>query len=223
MTFFICDRLRSRRHRTFTLRYYSHVVRVPTFCQNTVMEKVRWKMKPATKPTVQGERLAAAAEESTGSITRWFARRLRTRPQDVADLLQEVKLRLLHVSDDLLLRQPAAYIYRVAYSVLVQYTRDRSEEHHLRLDSEDLVNEEALGSGPEGDPAYRFQMRAEIDRALDQLPAKHRNVLLLHKRDGYSHQETAQKLGLTEHQVHRYLTQAKAQLQTLLWPDGEAP
>ncbi len=64
--------------------------------------------KPASKPTVQGVRLAvAAAEHGTSLIKGWFLKRLKSR-QDVDDLLQEVRLRLLHVSDDLLVRQPSS-------------------------------------------------------------------------------------------------------------------
>jgi RNA polymerase sigma factor (sigma-70 family) len=174
--------------------------------------------KPASQPTEQGVRLAVmAADQGAARIKRWFSKRLRRSPQDVEDLAQEVQLRLLRVSDDLLLRQPLAYITRVALSVLIEHSKvQRTRREHVELDSDGLENE---AEGPPGDdPAYRLQFRAEMDRALARLSSIHRDVLLLHKRDGYSHQETAKHLGLSEDQVRRYVVEAKAKLRMLLWP-----
>jgi RNA polymerase sigma factor (sigma-70 family) len=173
--------------------------------------------KPASKPTAQGVRLAmAAAEHGAARVRRWFLKRGGRNPQEVEDLVQEVQLRLLRVSDDLLLRQPDAYILQVAASVLI----DRADAHRKRAHIEhDAKEVKVEPEGPAGDdPAYRLQLRSDLDRAFARLPRTRRQVLLLCRRDGYSYEETADRLGLSETQVHRYLHEGTAQLRTLLWP-----
>lgn len=172
-------------------------------------------MKPVGKPATQGVLLAVtAAEQSAGIVRRFLLKHLRRSPQDVEDLAQEVRLRLLGVSAETPVREPIAYIIRVAYSVLAQHAIAKRRWRHVQFDSTQVESET---EGPPGDdPAYRLALRTELERALDSLSEMHRKVLLLHKRDGYSHRETAERLGLSEDQVRRYVVDAKAQVVAFL-------
>ncbi|HEX7113962.1 MAG TPA: sigma-70 region 4 domain-containing protein, partial [Steroidobacter sp.] len=67
------------------------------------------------------------------------------------------------------------------------------------------------------DLAERLSLEQQLDRALAQLPPMQAAVLLAHKRDGLSYEETAEKLGISVHTVEKYLTKAKARMRALLW------
>src|SRR5690606_35931871 len=60
-------------------------------------------------------------------------------------------------------------------------------------------------------------LEQQLTRALSKLPPTHCSVLLAHKRDGMSYQETALRLNLSVHTVEKYVTQAKAQLRMMRW------
>ena len=47
-----------------------------------------------------------------------------------------------------------------------------------------------------------------LDAILQDRPPLYRAVLLLRKRDGYSHAEISEKLGITKTTVRTYLTRA---------------
>lgn len=47
-----------------------------------------------------------------------------------------------------------------------------------------------------------------LDSILDELPPLYRAILLLRKRDGYSHAEIANRVGKSKATVHIYLTRA---------------
>jgi RNA polymerase sigma factor (sigma-70 family) len=55
-------------------------------------------------------------------------------------------------------------------------------------------------------------IQQQIEAALAKLPPMQAAVLVLHKRDGLSYEEVAQKLGLKVETVHKYLTQARLKI-----------
>jgi RNA polymerase sigma factor (sigma-70 family) len=60
--------------------------------------------------------------------------------------------------------------------------------------------------------AEALDFQNQLDQALAHLKPRHLQILLLHKRDGYSYQEIAQRLNLSVDTIHKYLTQARAQI-----------
>ena len=69
--------------------------------------------------------------------------------------------------------------------------------------TEDLPDEEIVD---------RSFVWARLWTAIDRLPAKRREILLLSKRDGLSYSEIAARMGISENTVHNQLSKA---LQTL--------
>jgi RNA polymerase sigma factor (sigma-70 family) len=66
------------------------------------------------------------------------------------------------------------------------------------------------------DAAERLSLQQDLQRALLQLPATHRTVLLLIKREGYSYEEAAQRMNLSAATVTSYLHDARARVKLLL-------
>lgn len=149
-------------------------------------------------------------------LQRFLVRRLRS-SQDARDLAQEVYLRLLRVPDPSLVRQPQAYLYRIAANVVYEY-RIREQHEPVLFDSEAL---EAIAEHPaetdRDEMANRLDAQRQLEGLLNQLPPLYRAILLMQKRDGLSYAEIAKELGLSIHTVEKYLFRALALVRAAKW------
>ena len=60
-----------------------------------------------------------------------------------------------------------------------------------------------------------IEARSDIQQLqawLETMPKLYRDVLILRKRDNYTHAEIAEKLSISTHTVHKYLTRALAHI-----------
>jgi RNA polymerase sigma-70 factor (ECF subfamily) len=173
-------------------------------------------MNAEGKPT-RGESLAvAAAEQYAEQLRRFLVKRLKERPHDVEDLAQQVYVRLLRMAKDgSLVRQPPAYVFSVAASVVSDFYKTEGKQKHVLYDSEVLHQAGDFQAGP--DALADLELREELEEALAKLPPTQKAVLLMQERDGYQYKEIALKLRLSVDTVHKYVTLAKAKLRTLLW------
>ena len=141
------------------------------------------------------------------NLFQFLSRRVRT-PVDIEDLAQETYLRLLRAPDLTAVRNPQAYLLRVASHVVLEWRHRQPKSGSIvELEDELLVDE----SSPD------FEVEAGIsqellDRALDECSPLMRSVLLLRLRDGYSCEEIAQALDITARQVKRYLARGYERL-----------
>lgn len=151
--------------------------------------------------------VAALAAQYGHRLRRFLFTRARN-SADVADLAQEVFLRLLRVEQHEIIRSPEAYLFTVASHVAHQHTlRELSAPH--AVDITQVFPE--LQMGPADDPLERADVAERIkilSRALDQLPPKLATTLLLHRFDGYSVDEIAARLGIARITAAKYLAQA---------------
>lgn len=151
----------------------------------------------------------AALEKQHGHrLRRFLASRLRHRIADVPDLAQEVFLRLLRVDRHETIRSSEAYLYTIAFHVLHQHALRRSAIPES-VDIAALMDE--MESAPDTDPLAQAETRQqmeELQAALNGLSPKAQAVLLLHRRDGYSLEEIAAKLGFSRANAAKYLGKA---------------
>jgi RNA polymerase sigma factor (sigma-70 family) len=144
-------------------------------------------------------------------LRRFLTRRLPKRI-DAEDLAQEVYLRLLRVEDLDAIEEPQAYLYRMARNIAAEW-RARASENHPH-DNEQL--DELLDlTTPETLAEEAIEERL-LDEALRPLPAAIRGVIYLKLRDGKTHAEIAQHLGVTQRMVRKYLTAGYASLRDRL-------
>jgi RNA polymerase sigma-70 factor (ECF subfamily) len=164
-----------------------------------------------------GAHLAVSVLERYGAeLHRYLVRHLQ-RSQDANDLAQEVYLRLLRLERSELVRQPNAYVFFVASQVVSQF-KLRSHADPVTYDSDVLkAHTENPADFQADEIGDTLQAKDQLDRLLAQLPATHRDVLLLRKRDGMSWSEIATKLGLSVHTVKKYLHEARARIRTMEW------
>ncbi len=145
------------------------------------------------------------------SLSRFLGRRVRT-AVDIEDLAQETYLRLLRARDLGEIRNPQAYLLRVAGNVLIEWRQHQPRPESIVMLDDDLVADEA---SPE------FELEAAVsqqrlEQVLAAVSATMRAVLLLRLRDERSCKEIAEDLGITVRQVRRYLARGYEKLREAL-------
>jgi RNA polymerase sigma factor (sigma-70 family) len=141
------------------------------------------------------------------NLLRFIGRRVRT-SVDIEDLAQETYLRLLRAHDLGNVRNPQAYLLKVASHVMAEW-RDRQ----LPPDMCEAVDENSLADEAIPEFALEAEMwQTLLDKALQEMSPLTRAVLLLRFRDNRKCTEIARELQLTDRQVRRHLTRGYERL-----------
>jgi len=168
------------------------------------------------KAARQAERLAVLAfRKYAPELHHYIERRVR-RPGAALDLTQDIFERFLQVNDSDAVRNPQAYLYGIA-SHVVREALFRDDRSLVMYDSTavDAADQSLKYAWPD-DMAERLALQEDLRHALAQLPAAHRTVLLLVKRDGLSYEEAARKTHLSVSTVTSYVFEARAKIKMLL-------
>ncbi len=129
---------------------------------------------------------------------------------EAQDLAQEIYLRLLRVETLDLVENPRAYLYRVAVNVVGEWRlRARQRKPHSSKELDELVSVEDLERSLE-----EQQTGEAVRRALEELPATLRQVLVLHCWDNMTYQQIADTLGISRRMVKRYVAKGYAEMRT---------
>lgn len=165
------------------------------------------KSEPELSAGARHQRLETAWLSASSDLKRYLAFRLGNEAE-AQDLAQEAYLRLMRIRKPELVRKPHAYLFRIAANL--------ANEYHLKaarnLESADI--DEVCAAGNDSDESSfetRLELReqvARLDEIIADLPELYRAILIMRKRDGYSHQEIADKLEISPHTVHTYLKRA---------------
>ncbi len=142
-----------------------------------------------------------------GKLRRYFAARLGN-ATDVADLAQEVFLRLLRVDRHDKIRSPEAYLFTIASHVLAQYSLDSAAAGES-IDIADPAADEQLAF--ETDYAQEVDLHrlsSEMEFALERLPPNPLACLILHCREGWTIDEIAMRLGVSRSMVKKHIAKA---------------
>lgn len=147
----------------------------------------------------------------------WLSRRAAVPAAELDDLAQEVFLRLLRYSEKTAVENPLGYLLRIAGNVASEWReRARVSKPHEQGWLDELLIE------PDQEPQNSVsQARSDesVQAAVDRLPRRQRDVLLLRVNEGLTYKQIADRLGLTPRVVLRDLTRAYSQLRMQLDPD----
>ncbi len=148
---------------------------------------------------------ALVAELATrhGHELRRFLRPRVRNSADIPDIIQEVFLRLLRVSNHETIRAPEAYIFTVARHVAQQHSL-KSTPNAASAELGDVLREVRAVSDPALEVVAQ-QCVELLDRALLQLSPKAQATFLLHRRDGKSIEQISQELGISRPMAKKYL------------------
>lgn len=135
--------------------------------------------------------------------------------QQASDAVQDIFLRLLR-SPPTDLRDSGAYLRRSADTMAIDHWR--RQQRHVAL-FEPLPTEAATVSDNAISVEGRLVARerdARLQRAIDALPPRSREVLLLHKYEGLSYAEVALRLGIARNTVMVHLANAMRSLRAAM-------
>ncbi|MDO5442741.1 MAG: sigma-70 family RNA polymerase sigma factor [Bacteroidia bacterium] len=121
-------------------------------------------------------------------------------PQSVEDVVQESFISYWNrLQDGTIPSSPKSYLYRTVHNRCIDELRGRADEGIPEGIAYDIVDEQA---------SDRSFIWARLWTAIDKLPEKRREILLMNKRDGMTYSQIASKLGISEHTVHAQITRA---------------
>lgn len=153
--------------------------------------------------------------EHHGWLSNWLVARLGC-SHNAADIAQDTFLRLLTSTHNVpALREPRAYLSTIAKGLVVNFWRRQAIERAY-LDALAL-QPEALEPSPESREMI-LETLAAIDAMLLRLPSKVRQAFLLAQLEGLTYAMIAQRLGVSERMVKKYM--AQAMLHCLLLEEG---
>jgi len=143
-----------------------------------------------------------------GERLRYFLRRRGRSPDEIADIVQEVYLRLLRLPDSATVANPEGYVFAVTSNLLNERAVlarrfARSVAHDAPEIEIDLAHEPAFGA--EVDAELRTK---HLRAVLAELSPKCRAVVVLHYRDGLSYAEIGLRLGISPPMAKKYRHQA---------------
>lgn len=163
--------------------------------------------------------VADLAERHGQRLRRFLAARLRN-AADVADLAQEVFLRMLRIDSQHKIRSPEAYLLTVAGHVLHQHTLN-SHEIPEPVDITDALFDNQLVLDTDPVIQVHLERRLEaLDRALRRLSLKTRTAFLLQRRDGCTLDEISERMGISRAMVKKHLAKAVLQCQRQIEEQG---
>jgi len=167
---------------------------------------------------VSHEAFLNAYFENKPAIVRLLAARLGDR-HAAEDLAQElyIKITLVDASLQENVRDPAAYLYRMALNLARDYRRERqragSREAAWVDSREAMMGKEAISDAPSAEAHYAAKQRlAAVYAALDELSPQCRRVFVLHKLESLSHSEVASRTGITRSTVEKHMRTALVHL-----------
>lgn len=129
-----------------------------------------------------------------------YASRFMLDSEAVEDLVQDVFIAYWNRLQDGMPvpSSPKSYLYRSVHNKCLDTLR-KTDASRIEGVGYDVVDEEAED---------RSFIWAKLWTAIDKLPEKRREILLMNKRDGMTYSEIASQLGISENTVHAHIAKA---------------
>lgn len=130
------------------------------------------------------------------------------RDTDVAhDLVQDTYEKLWIKVNEVESTNARSYMFTTAYHTTIDYLRRAKKSERL-----DLKRHAEGGS----EDKSNYDLKAALNRALDELPEIQKTVVLLRDYEGYDYKEIGNITGLSESQVKVYIFRARQALKDYL-------
>lgn len=137
-------------------------------------------------------------------LHQWLKYKLGNADQ-AADIVQDTFIKLIQTRDELLgVKEPRAYLTSIAKNLLIdQVRRKKIEQAYLDGLSQLEYMLETVAS-PE-DQLEIIQAINQLCKALEDVSQKAQHAFILHYLEGYTHKETAEKIGVSTKMIQKYL------------------
>ena len=156
------------------------------------------------------------------AMARFFRARLGAEG-DVEDLLQDLYLKVVALDARTEVRDPRAYLYRLASNLMMDRWRSErraaARDGAWRIVAHDTEGAEDRVDAPSAEAVVAGRQRlAGLQAALARLPDRTQTVFRLHKFDGLSYAEVAAKLEISRSSVEKHMMDALRFLSTKVRP-----
>jgi RNA polymerase sigma-70 factor (ECF subfamily) len=150
------------------------------------------------------------------ALARFLVARLGN-PDEAQDVMQELYLRISRIEGDRDVRDPLAYLFRVAFNLARDHRRERARAREREAKWGDAnfvaVGSDVLSETPSAETGYGAkQLVAQVRSALNELSPQCQRVFRMHKFEGLKHEEVARRLGITRSTVEKHMHTALVHL-----------
>jgi RNA polymerase sigma factor (sigma-70 family) len=135
---------------------------------------------------------------------RAWLRRLTSGAIDIDDVVQETYGVLVGLSSIAHIRDPRAYLFTTARSIVLQQVRRARIVPIETLAEIEQLSIVDSASGADAVIADRQQLQL-LQQELDRLPERCREAFVLRRIQGYSQREIAQRMGISENTVEKHI------------------
>lgn len=149
--------------------------------------------------------LLASFQEHYADLLRFLARRLGD-VEHAADVAQDTYLRLAALPAGEPIKEPRAFLFRVAGNLAIDRLRVENRLAALHAEEGAAMDLHDPTSCPQSS-LLAGETLTQLDKALGQLPDKARLALLLNRIEGLTHAQIAERLGVSESMVGKYIVQ----------------
>lgn len=122
------------------------------------------------------------------------------------DVIQDTFEKLWIKHENVNYSKVRSYLFTTAYHTLIDYTRKKKNQ----VEIEQLENMET------GTEKGIFDIKANLDLALQKIPEIQRTVILLRDYEGYNYDEIGEITSLSESQVKVYIYRGRLALRKLI-------
>ncbi|WP_164715461.1 sigma-70 family RNA polymerase sigma factor [Pseudomonas aeruginosa] len=147
-------------------------------------------------------------------LLRFMTKRLRNKDH-AADIVHEAYSRFIEMANDDVRANPKKskqFLYTTAVNASIDDLRKTNIRRAGRDEEFDLANacedRELYHLQPPHDCVYQIEKVALLQKVLDELPARTRQVFLMRKLDGMTHVEISSQLGISTDMVAKHIINA---------------
>lgn len=147
--------------------------------------------------------------------------RLTKNAEQAKDLSQEIFIKLWNYRESLPeVRHLGGFIYTVSRHLIINFIRKKvlteANIGHLL----DHIEQSAVNTQAQANLEYK-ELQIHIDRAIQTLPAKVKQVFILHRLNGLTHQQIAAHLGISVVSSKTYVVRALRHIREYLEKNSE--
>ncbi|NWD27036.1 RNA polymerase sigma factor [Pseudomonas yamanorum] len=135
-----------------------------------------------------------------------FLRKRTDNASDAADMTQDVFTQWLDYRDQAKVEQPRAFLFQMARNLLRDHWRKQKVRHTVHQQQAEL--DASLVSDPRDDPmaaAHRLQRLEQLKEVLAELSPRRREALMLHRFEGLSQAQIAERMGVSVSMVEKHI------------------
>lgn len=134
----------------------------------------------------------------------------------VDDLLQDVYLRVFEAAQTQIPEKPRAFVFTTARNLLISRVREQQIVPIEAVADLDALDVAIDTPGPDRSAIARDELRRLRD-AIDALPPRYRDVVVLRRIENLSRSEIAVRLNISEASVSTYLSESMVALADALY------